>query len=307
MNYLIGINAGGTKTECAIADLSGKILINVTGKSSNYLIAGANNTAANLLSLISKCLKKVNGNFSDVKQIVVGIAGAGRSKDAKELESSLNRFANSKKLKFSFVKVVSDALIALEAAFPDSTGCILIAGTGSIIFGKDKAGNLYRTGGFGRIIGDEGSGYSIGRKALQAVSKYLDGRAESSFLTKLVLKQMKINSSEELITKVYKENFEIASVAPIVISAAEKKDKTATGILDEHADELILHIKSMRGKMKVKKLNVAFSGGLIANKNFYSKLLAKKINSSLKSVKIIKPKLHPVEGAILIAKKILNS
>ena len=303
MKYLIGIDAGGTKTNCAIADLTGKILIKKTGKSSNYLIAGADKTASNLFSLISKSLKKINGNFKDVKQLVIGIAGAGRIKDAKNLEASFIKNAKSKKIKINSLKVISDARIALEGAFPDSAGCILIAGTGSILFGKDRKGNLHRVGGFGRLIGDEGSGYSIGRKALQVVSKSLDGRTDKSLLSKLVLQKMKITSSEELITKIYKENFDIASLAPVVISAAEKKDKMAIGILNEETDEVVLHIRAVMKKMKVKKLNVAFTGSLIANKNFYSKLLTKKIKSTLRTVKIIKPKLSPVEGAILLAKK----
>ena len=63
----------------------------------------------------------------------------------------------------------------MQGAFPNEAGCILIAGTGSIIYGKDENGNIYRVGGFGRLLGDEGSGFSIGRKGLQAAAKYFDG------------------------------------------------------------------------------------------------------------------------------------
>jgi len=306
MKYLIGIDAGGTKTECAVADLTGNILLTETGKSVNYLIAGADKTSANLFGLIFQCLKKLNINFSEVKQIVIGIAGAGRLKDAEQLERSFIKYSKSEKVKINQVKVVSDALIALEGAFPGKPGCILIAGTGSILFGKDDKGKIQRVGGFGRLIGDEGSGYSIGRKALQAVSGDLDGRTEKTLLTKKLFDQMKITDSEELITKIYKENFDIASIAPLVISSAEKKDNQAQRILNEEAEELVLHVKSMMKKMNLKKLNVAFTGGLISNKNFYSTLLTKKIKSSLPNVTISKPQLSPVEGAILMAKENLN-
>lgn len=306
MKYLIGIDAGGTKTECAVADLTGNILLTETGKSVNYLIAGANNTSANLFGLIFQCLRKLNINFSEVKQIVIGIAGAGRLKDAEQLERSFIKYLKSKKRKINPVKVVSDALIALEGAFPGKPGCILIAGTGSILFGKDDKGKIHRVGGFGRLIGDEGSGYSIGRKALQAVSGELDGRAVKTLMTKKLFDQMKITDSEDLIAKIYKENFDIASIAPLVISSAEKNDKPAQRILNEEADELILHVKSMMKKMNLKKLNVAFIGGLIGNKNFYSTLLIKKIKSSLPNVTISKPRLSPVEGAILMSKENLN-
>jgi N-acetylglucosamine kinase-like BadF-type ATPase len=306
MKYLIGIDAGGTKTKCAVADLTGNILLTEAGKSVNYLIAGADNTSANLFGLIFQCLKKLDGNFSEVQQIVIGIAGAGRLKDAKQLERSFVKYSKSKKVKINPVKVVSDASIALEGVFPGKPGCILIAGTGSILFGKDVKGKIHSVGGFGRLIGDEGSGYSIGRKALQAVSRELDGRAEQTLITKTLFDQMNISDSEELITKIYKENFDIASIAPIVILSAEKKDKPAQRILNEEAEELALHIKSMIRKMNIKKLNVAFTGGLISNKNFYSTLLTKKIKSSLPNVTISKPRLSPVEGAILMAKENLN-
>jgi len=306
MKYLIGIDAGGTKTKCAVADLTGIILLTETGKSVNYLIAGADKTSANLFGLIFQCLKKLNINFSEVKQIVIGIAGAGRLKDAQQLERSLIQYSKSKKVKINSVKVLSDALIALEGAFPGKPGCILIAGTGSILFGKDVKGKIHHVGGFGRLIGDEGSGYSIGRKALQAVSGELDGRAVKTLMTKKLFDQMNISDSEELITKIYKENFDIASIAPLVISSAEKNDKPAQRILNEEADELALHVISMMKKMNLKKLNVAFIGGLIGNKNYYSTLLTKKIKSSLPNVTISKPRFSPVEGAILMAKENLN-
>ena len=130
MKYLIGIDAGGTKTECAVADLTGNILLTESGKSVNYLIAGPDKSSANLFGLISQCLKKLNGNFIEVQQIVIGIAGAGRLKDAEQLERSFIQYSKRQKVKINSVKVVSDALIALEGAFPGKPGCILIAGTG---------------------------------------------------------------------------------------------------------------------------------------------------------------------------------
>ena len=304
MKYLIGIDAGGTKTNCAVADLNGKILIKETGKSSNYLIAGAEKTSANLFGIISHCLKKLKGNISEAEQVVIGIAGAGRLKDAQQLEKSFIKYSKSKKVKINSVKVVSDALIALEGAFTGEPGSILIAGTGSILFGKDSKGRIHRVGGFGRMIGDEGSGYSIGRKALHAVSKDLDGRAEKTLLTKKLFDLMNVSSSEELITKIYKENFDIASIAPLVISAAKKKDKPALKILDEEAEELVFHIKAIIKKMKIKNLKTAFVGSLITNKNIYSILLEQKIKLSFRNITILKPELSPVEGAILIAKKL---
>jgi N-acetylglucosamine kinase-like BadF-type ATPase len=306
MKYLIGIDGGGTKTDSAIADLSGKIIHQTTGKPSNFLVVGIEEAVENIFDLIEENLFKLEGDFAHVKQIVIGVAGAGREEDAFLLEKGFKDYSNQEGVHFKGVKVVSDAHIALEGAFPDSAGCILIAGTGSILFGKDDKGVIHRVGGFGRLIGDEGSGYSIGRKALNAVSKASDGRGEETLISELLNAKMNSGLSTSIINRVYKEKLDVASVAKIVIEAAEEGDAIAEDILDEEADELVLHIKSLINKIQTNNLNVAFSGSLIDNKNFYSDLLKQKIKSTLPNIKVVKPALPPVSGAILFAKRLAD-
>ena len=306
MKYLIGIDGGGTKTDCAIADLGGQIIHQSAGKPSNFLVIGVEEAVENLFALIEENLFALEGDFSEVKQIVIGVAGAGREEDAMILEKGFLDYADQEGIHFKGVKVLSDAHIALEGAFPNSAGCILIAGTGSILFGKDESGNIHRVGGFGRLIGDEGSGYSIGRKALNAVSKVTDGRGEETLISELLDAKMNSDASKNIINKVYKEKLDVASIAKIVIEAAEESDPIAEDILDEEADELILHIRSLINKIHTDKLNVAFSGSLIGNKNYYSDLLKRKIKSTLTNVRVIQPAFPPVSGAILFAKRLAN-
>ena len=306
MKYLIGVDGGGTKTDSAIADLSGKIIHQTTGKPSNFLVVGIEEAVENIFDLIEENLFALEGDFAEVKQIVIGVAGAGREEDAILLEKGFQDYANQLGIHFKGVKVVSDAHIALEGAFPDSAGCILIAGTGSILFGKDKKGVIHRVGGFGRLIGDEGSGYSIGRKALNAVSKASDGRGEETLISELLNAKMNSGSTNGIINKVYKEKLDVASVAKIVIAAAEEGDPIAEDILDEEADELVIHIKSLLNKIQSNELNVAFSGSLIDNKNFYSDLLKQKIKFTLPKIKVVQAASTPVSGAILFAKRIVN-
>ena len=306
MKYLIGIDGGGTKTDCAIADLSGKIIHQSAGKPSNFLIIGVEEAIENIFALIEENLFALEGDFADVKQIVIGVAGAGREEDATLVEKGFKDYAELEGIHFKGVKVLSDAHIALEGSFPNSAGCILIAGTGSILFGKDEKGVIHRVGGFGRMIGDEGSGYSIGRKALNAVSKASDGRGEETLISELLNSKMSSVSANGIINKVYKEKLDVASVAKIVIQAAEEGDPIAEDILDEEADELVLHIRSLINKIHTDKLNVSFSGSLIDNKNFYSDLLKRKIKSSLPHVTVVKPFSSPVTGAILLAKRIAD-
>ncbi|MGB5289012.1 MAG: BadF/BadG/BcrA/BcrD ATPase family protein, partial [Ignavibacteriaceae bacterium] len=277
------------------------------GKPSNFLIIGVEEAVENIFALIEENLFALEGDFADVKQIVIGVAGAGREEDAQLLEKSFKDYSEEQRVHFKGVKVVSDAHIALEGAFPDSAGCILIAGTGSILFGKDEKGTIHRVGGFGRLIGDEGSGYSIGRKALNAVSKSSDGRGEETLISQMLNDKMNSDFSISIINKAYKEKLDVASIAKIVIEAAEEGDPIAEDILDEEVDELILHIRSLINKIHIDKLDVAFSGSLIDNNNFYSDLLKQKIKSTLPKVKLVKPASSPVSGAILLAKRIVSA
>jgi len=307
MNYIIGIDGGGTKTECAIATLSGEVLHRSFGKPLNFLAIGVNTAVANLFELIEGSLFNIEADFADVEAILIGSAGAGRIEDANMLGFSFDKFASEEGIHIKSVKIVSDARIALEGAFSGNAGCILIAGTGSILLGKDKNGLIHRNGGFGRMIGDEGSGYSIGRGGLAAAAKELDERGGATLITQLLSKNYNISSAKDLIINVYKNNFDIASAAEVVLSAAGKNDSKALQILNEEADELLLHINAAMKNMKTKKLDIAFIGSLIAHKNIYSDMLRRKIADNFPSIKIKEPDNTPVEGAILLAKEMLNA
>ena len=306
MKYLIGFDCGATKTECALTDINGNILYTTTGGAANFLVTGTDGTSRIILSLLNDCIKKLNTDYSEIENIVIGAAGAGRKKDAEKLESSLLEIFSADEIKIKSLTVVSDAQISLQGAFPNEVGCILIAGTGSIIYGKDEKGNIYRTGGFGRLLGDEGSGFSIGKKGLQAAAKYFDGRGEETLIIKLIEEKYSIRTTDELIAKVYNENFDIASVAEVVIIAAKKEDQIAHHILLEESEELIHHLSTMMKKMNTIDLSVSFAGSLILNNNVYSDMLRGKIKTSLPSVKIVVPKYSPIEGAILLAKEMLS-
>lgn len=304
--FLIGFDCGATKTECALADIEGNIICSANGKPSNILVIGIDNAARNILSLLDKFKNELDFTRAEIEKVVIGAAGAGRKEDAERLRKVVTDLASARGIIIKSITVVSDAQIALEGAFPNKAGCILIAGTGSIIYGKDKEGNVFRAGGFGRLIGDEGSGYSIGRKALEAAAGFFDGRGEKTLMVKLIADKYFIKTSGDLISKVYKENLDIASAAQIVLTAAEQGDKIALNILAEESDQLIELIKAMIKKMNIEELNVSPAGSLISNKNDYSDMLLKKIRTYLPSVKVIKPEHSPVEGAIILAKEMLN-
>lgn len=303
--YLIGIDGGGTKTKCVVTDLDFNKLFECQGGPSNFLLIGTEKVSQTIFSLIEESVNALKISFDEIASIFIGTTGAGRVDDALKLKNDFLLFAKSKGYEFNF-NVDSDARIALEGAFSGKPGSLLIAGTGSIMFGKDRNGNVYRVGGFGKLFGDEGSGVSIGKKGLKAVSKFFDGRAEKTILVDFLRNDFSINDSTQLINAVYKNNFDFASFAPKVIEAANLGDEAALKICDEETDELILHVKAMYSFINEPTMNLCLIGGLIANENFYSNLFRKKLNDKLPFVKLVQPEYPPEMGAIFLAKEKLK-
>jgi N-acetylglucosamine kinase-like BadF-type ATPase len=320
MLYIIGIDGGGSKTTCAISKLpddnqiknneltylQDRLVYQCTGNASNILTIGLEKAAMNIYKLIEEAVTVANPGFYKVDSIFIGAAGAGRKRDAESLKKSLEELFKEKKLIAKKIRVDGDARIALEGAFSGRPGCILISGTGSIMFGKDDKENIFRTGGFGRYIGDEGSGYSLGRKALIAASKELDSRGEKTIITKLLKEELGIGNSEELIFKVYRDNLNFASISKLLLTAADYNDSVALKIINEETDELINHIKTMIQKMNNAVTDLAFIGSIIENKNIFSDTLTNKINLQFPEIVIKQPEYPSVIGALIMAEKILD-
>lgn len=304
MKYLIGMDGGGTKTKCVLTDLNLNPIYETTGSASNFLVIGADVVSETILNLIKECASSQKILIEDIEAIVLGTTGGGRRSDAELLEKQIFSDAKQKSIPINKFQVESDARIALEGAFSGKAGSILIAGTGSIMFGKDEAGEIHRVGGFGRYIGDEGSGYRIGRKGLNAAARFLDGRAKSTRIVDLLDQEFSISTSEQLITEVYRNNFNIASVAPLVFDAAESGDKTAQRILEDEADELLLHITAMKIKLSVDILKVSLIGSILTTANYFSYLFNEKVVRRHNDVKIMEAEHSPEYGAALMAKQL---
>lgn len=303
MMYFIGMDGGGTKTKCVVTNENFEVLYESKGGPSNFLIQGVEKVAVMVVELIKEAVSELKINYSDIQGFVIGTTGAGRRTDAETLENGIIEKLKAEGINLNNVRVESDARIALEGAFAGKPGSILIAGTGSIMFGKDKEENIHRVGGFGRFIGDEGSGYSIGKKGLIALSKCFDGRGNETSLKKLVAENFNITDTSELITEIYKNNFDIASITPFVIQAASEGDKICKCILESESDELVLHVKSMYCKLNENVMQLSLVGGTITTDNLYANMFDAKVKD-LKNVDIIQPIYEPAVGAVVMAKNL---
>jgi N-acetylglucosamine kinase-like BadF-type ATPase len=299
MKYFIGIDGGGTKSDCIITDENYNQLYSLKEGPLNLLSSPPSESSRTILQLINSCLSKLKITLAHLDCVGIGAAGAGRIEDSEKLEVNLKALLPQ----YINLKVTTDADAALEGAFNGKPGCILISGTGSIILGKDQNGIIHRCGGFGKILGDEGSGYMLGKKALIAAAKEFDGRAEKSLITGLLKDKYQIQSGQDIINAVYKNDLDIAGVAPLVLAAAGNNDKVALRIIDEETEELLNLISCMIKKLKQEKMEISFTGKLISTINIYSNTLKNKLTDSFKSIKIKAPEYSPAMGAVFIAKK----
>lgn len=302
MRFVIGVEGGGTKTNVALADENGKIITKSVSGPSNFLIVGFDKASENIIEGIEKCLSETGISKTDLTSIMLGLTGAGRLFDQNNMKNAFTDYSQKCGFKFNHVVVNSDARISLEAAFPNKPGMIMIAGTGSIMFGKNSEGEIFRVGGWGRILGDEGSGLFIGKKGLIAVIRQIDGRGDKTIISDIISEKYNLNSLETIIKAVYTDNFDIASLAPSVYDAANRGDRIAVGILDEAVSELLLHVKTMVKKIKFEgKLGLAFVGSIITNDNYTRKRLVDEINKNISAVELIDSESDPLEGAVIMA------
>jgi N-acetylglucosamine kinase-like BadF-type ATPase len=304
--YVIGIEGGGTKTTAVLCALDGIMLSEAQGGPTNFHIVGIEKTAGTLLDLIQTCCHSVGCSDSQIGAVVAGLAGAGRVLDQQRIMDKVLEVARMRSCNLEKVSIESDARIALEGAFSGKPGIVVIAGTGSIVFGKDERDKVYRAGGWGRFIGDEGSGYAIGREAFRAVAKLLDGYGEKTILVKLFDEKFGLGTQEAIIDAIYEEKYDFASVVPLVMEAASKGDPAAKKILIRACSDLIEMIdavlmKMNKGKKSAPKRPLAFVGSLLMNDNFYSRKIRSAIKRIIPLVSLRNAESSPVVGAALMA------
>jgi N-acetylglucosamine kinase-like BadF-type ATPase len=244
--HVVGIDAGGTKTLCLAADADGRILAEARGPGANLQAAGA--TAVE--KVLRQVIRSVVADGSSPSAICVGMAGVDREDEGATIREIVGRISPA-----SRVVVANDALIALVAGAHDAPGIVVIAGTGSIVYGRNSRGEAARAGGWGHILGDEGSGYWIGREALTAVMRAADGRGPSTGLTEEILAQFSADDVSRLPRLVYGlelPRMRVAALGPVVQRASARGDAVARGILDRAADELTLGVRSVASRLEMR-------------------------------------------------------
>lgn len=231
MNYFLGFDGGGTKTECVLVDGEGRVLAQAFGGPSNPLRTGYAKAWFALGAVGDAVLAKQHLKATDIRGICAGLGGAGRPRAARRVASFFERAFPQ-----AVVQVTTDIEIALEAAVGPGEGVVLMAGTGSVACGRNAAGKTARVSGWGPWIGDEGGAFDIGRRAVRAVTRARDGLGPPTQLADRVLGAVECPSWDALVERIAKNPDEVfPRIFPLVVEVADGGDAPARELLLEAA------------------------------------------------------------------------
>jgi glucosamine kinase len=290
--FVLGIDAGGTKTVCLVADEQGHVLGSARGPGANLATLGE----LEVEKVLHEVMEQAMVGQSGVPAVIcLGIAGVDRAEDAAIIRSIMRRIGNK-----APVLVVNDALIALEAGAGDGPGIVLIAGTGSICYGRNERGQAARAGGWGYILADEGSGWWMGQRAIQAVMRQADGRGPATSLTPRVLAYFGVTDPALVVHEVYYHDPRrrlIAGLGPAVQASVDEGDPVAREIVADAAGELALAARSVAEKLEMRGVQfpLVLSGGAF---RVVTSLLADLTSRVAEVVPRGQPRLLDVEPAM---------
>jgi N-acetylglucosamine kinase-like BadF-type ATPase len=289
VEYFMGIDGGGSHVRVVITTPDLTVVSSAQGGSANPNSAGRDAAALAVQETVWTALADARLRVGEIAAVGIGIAGTVTARDwVRETVAAA--------LPTAALAIATDFEIALIGSRGERLGVLILAGTGSVAFGINEAGESAQVGGWGYLLGDEGSGYMLGLKALQAVVRAADGRDQATSLTDAVLASLQLKNPQELIQWVYAPNRtrDIARLAPLVLDAVD--DPVAKRIVSENLDELKLAAETVVRRLKIKSPAFAFAGGLLTELNPLSRGLCAALG--LPSIPV--PKYSPVIGAALL-------
>jgi glucosamine kinase len=301
MSYcIVGVDGGGTKTKVIVADEKGQELGTATGGGSAAR-PGQTTHAADVIAETVKAALATCDRADEVPRVLcAGLAGAGREPERQAVREALVRLEVA-----DHVIVEPDATIALDDAFGDGPGILLVSGTGSSCFGRSPNGTFGRCGGWGPNIGDEGSGGWIGKRALSIVAAAADGREPDTALLPAMLTALELENSDGLIAwAAHADPAAHARLASAVITVAATGDLRANSLLSMAAEELVTHVRALSRQLFADErasIPVALAGGLMEKGSFLRRLVEQRLKSAVPGAVVHGEPVVPARGAVRIA------
>jgi len=292
----LGADAGGSHSTVVIGTETG-VLGRADGPGAAMRPSGAAKSAAVLTETARRAAAQA-GVELPVERAVVGAAGAGRAQEQAELEAALIDAGVARR-----VRVLADGEVALATAFGTGPGILLNAGTGSIAYARDPAGELHRAGGYGWQLGDEGGGYWLGRRALDVAARSQDGRGEGSTLLARLLGALGLQHFDDLVRwSATATPAQMAALAPHVLNAAREGEGVARQAVDDAARELVeLVAVLVRYFPGTAPVPVAVAGGLLLPQSPLTAAFGTRLRTALKRARLVPDRIDSALGALRLA------
>lgn len=303
---LLAVDGGGTKTVAVITDEHGKILSIEKCGTSNYHVAGKKGAIQTLKYVINKVIRNLyhtslGGPTNVIFNVgVFALAGIDTKKDKANVEDIVRQVIIKSDIQIDEVIIENDALSVLLGATDQHPGSILIAGTGSIAIAHDGKGNFTRAGGWGHRLGDEGAGYWIGKEAIRAILKMLDGRGPKTMLADLVFHHFHFENHEELYDWAYGPDYSIHQVgilSKVVDKANHQGDSVSRRILDAAVTELfdLVSAVAKRADIAEQSFKLLLLGGVLQNSNYVKRELIGKIKDAMPNINLLTNHEKPID------------
>ncbi|SDN46039.1 N-acetylglucosamine kinase [Bacillus sp. OK048] len=291
---LLAVDGGGTKTLAVLVDSDGTVIGKGHAGASNYHVTGADGAKKALVEAVLAAVKDagIEANKAvNIEKAVFALAGIDTGNDEKEVKLIVQRAVEALSIEIGSLHVENDCLSALLGATQNKAGILLIAGTGSIVFAHDGNNRIVRSGGWGHRVGDEGSGYWIGKQAISSVLKMMDGRGEETLLSKLILEKFNFNKIEDLYNWTYSDSYsvdDVGALAAVVGEAFQLGDTVSKRILDAAVEELLLLIETAIEKAEIQQdeFDVIIQGGVFHHNYYIKNQVCQRIQESTAKVKV---------------------
>lgn len=303
MAYFLGIDGGGSKTKLLLGDRQRVIAEAIVG-GSNIVRLGPEQAEGVWRGGIARICAAAQINPAEIKSVCAGIAGAAGEALRRQASELLSRL-----LPVATIEVVGDMVIAHESALGGAAGVIVIAGTGSIAYGRDKDGQTARAGGWGFAISDEGSGYWIGVRAVTAVMAAHDA-GEKTELQPRIFAHWNLASYQELVRRANRQPApEFAQLFPLVVAAFEAGDRHAQRILVSAGAELAALAAPVIARLwpPGESVAVKLSGGVFHASEAVRRAFEVELTDAVPSVRVTLTDADPARGALHRARRLAAS